>query len=80
MKKILLDGEHLTIEAIQEIAHHHDIEVGIDPEARERLKRSRFFIEEAVESGDVIYGVTTGFGNFKKVAIKKNRLIPYKEI
>lgn len=71
MHEIVLTGHSLTIEQIYVVAHHRDVHVSIDPSSRERLKRSRLFVEEAVARGDVIYGLTTGFGYFKNVVISQ---------
>ncbi|WP_293173302.1 histidine ammonia-lyase [Oceanithermus sp.] len=38
-------------------------------EARERMLRSRAWVERALASGAVVYGVTTGFGKFARVRI-----------
>lgn len=61
MKTIILDGEHLTLEQVLEVAEGK-AGVRISPLAGKRMKRSRDFVEKALEQGEKIYGVTTGFG------------------
>lgn len=61
MKTVILDGEHLTLEQVLEVAEGK-AGVRISPLAGKRMKRSRDFVEEALEQGEKIYGVTTGFG------------------
>ncbi len=73
MNTIVLTGNDLTPEHIGHVAHHHEVNVTIDDDTRERIARSRFFVDQAVEKGDVVYGITTGFGYFKNVTISKEQ-------
>ncbi|MAG11371.1 MAG: histidine ammonia-lyase [Parcubacteria group bacterium] len=74
MKNIILTGHDLTLEQIGRVAHHSgDVTVSIDEATRERISRSRLFVENAVDSGKVVYGITTGFGYFKNVTISKDQ-------
>ncbi|MBI4098809.1 MAG: histidine ammonia-lyase [Candidatus Magasanikbacteria bacterium] len=75
MSELILTGNNLTIEDVVRVAHHHDVVVSIDPSARERLERSRFFVEKAVEQHEVVYGLTTGFGYFKNVVIDQTQVV-----
>jgi len=61
MKTVILDGEHLTLEQVLEVAEGK-AGVRISPVAGKGMKRSRDFVERALEKGEKIYGVTTGFG------------------
>ncbi|HEX6069306.1 MAG TPA: histidine ammonia-lyase [Longimicrobiaceae bacterium] len=69
-----IDGDSLTLEALEEVATGATTEVLLAPAARERMLRSRAVVEEAVDSGEVVYGVTTGFGRLAEVAIPRERL------
>src|SRR5215210_360878 len=42
----------------------------MSPAAQERVKRSRAVVDHIVSQGEVVYGITTGFGAFK------DRVIP----
>ncbi len=61
MKTVILDGEHLTLEQVLEVAEGK-AKVKISASVDQKIKRSRDFVEEALEQGEKIYGVTTGFG------------------
>lgn len=65
---IVLDGKSLTIDQVVQIARHHE-RVEISEEAKSNLIKARDFVDQAVQNGEVIYGITTGFGNFKNVTI-----------
>jgi histidine ammonia-lyase len=71
---LLLDGNTLTLEQVERVARGEAGEVGIAAEAEDRIRRSRAVVEAAVESGEVVYGVTTGFGRLSEVAIERGHL------
>ena len=68
MKKILINGENLTISLAHEIVENN-YNIGITPKALAKVKASRNVIEKWIKNDEVIYGVTTGFGEFKDVII-----------
>jgi histidine ammonia-lyase len=61
MKTVTIDGQHLTLEQVLEVAEER-AKVTISPSVKKKVKRSRDFIEKALDQGEKIYGVTTGFG------------------
>ena len=69
MKTISLDGESLTIEDVVAVAESRaasegGVHVKIAAEAQEKIQRARRAVEEFIERGEIIYGVTTGFGAY----------------
>jgi len=66
--KVLVDGESLTIEDVVAVARE-GAEVEIPRKAKEKVKRCRQFLEEAVKEKRMVYGVTTGFGTLATVVI-----------
>jgi len=62
-----LDGRHLTLEALEAVAHGAPVQVSAA--ARERVLRAREFVDSRFASGQAIYGVTTGFGRLANVAV-----------
>ena len=58
---VVLTGAGLTITDVERVARG-DAQVILDPEARQRVQDARDVIVRLVESGQVVYGVTTGFG------------------
>jgi len=61
MKVITLDGKHLTLEQVLEVAEGK-AGVNISPAVVKKIKGSRDFVERALAQGEKMYGVTTGFG------------------
>lgn len=73
MEPIFLDGEGLALEDVAQVAHE-SVPVALSEAAWDRVRRAERAVREFVERGEVVYGVTTGFGAFK------NRLIPPGEV
>ena len=68
MTTVLLDGRSLTIGEVVAVARE-GAHVALSPEAVERMRTTRTFVERALERGDVVYGMTTGVGAKKKVPV-----------
>jgi histidine ammonia-lyase len=73
MKTVVLDGNHLTLEDVVEVAEGR-AEVRIAPSVARKVKRSRDFIEKALAQGEKIYGVTTGFGLLSDQVIDQSQI------
>ncbi len=84
MTTIVLDGEHLTIEQLVQIARDPSVRVERDHATDARVAHSESLIAEIVENyrrawseGKAVpseYGVTTGFGEFKDKPIAPDDL------
>jgi histidine ammonia-lyase len=73
MKTISLNGKHLTLEDVLEVAEGRS-KVRISPSVFKKVKRSRDFIEKALQRGEKIYGVTTGFGMLSDQVIDRSQI------
>ena len=71
---LILDGKSLTIEDVSRVARREELHVQISDEAKRWVHRSRSLVEQWVERGETIYGVTTGFGEFANVSIPREEL------
>jgi histidine ammonia-lyase len=63
-----LDGEHLTLEQIEEVAVRK-ARVEVSDAARRRVAAARECVDRHFKSGAIVYGVTTGFGRMANVVI-----------
>ncbi len=70
MKKIFLDGNSLKINDLIAIGRK-DAFVELTEEARQRVSEGRAVVDKIVRENRVVYGVTTGFGQFASVVIDK---------
>lgn len=68
--KLILDGKSLTLDKIEKFINENQ-QVTLSGEAKKRINRSRALIERWIKEGKVIYGVTTGFGEFANVKISE---------
>jgi len=59
---VVLTGADLTIADVEAVARHAAA-ARLDDDARARMGEARGVIEELVAAGEVVYGVTTGFGD-----------------
>jgi histidine ammonia-lyase len=65
---VSIDGQTLTIEKVEDIARHR-AEVAYSPDAKAKIDKCRDVVEEMVNSGEAIYGVTTGIGEFARIRV-----------
>ena len=71
MQHVVVDGQSLTLERFVAVARF-EAKVSLAPEALKRLKASRALTEKIAAEGRVAYGITTGFGDFQKVAVPEH--------
>ncbi len=71
MTTLTLDGLSLALDDLAPVFRGESVKLKIDPRALERVRRAREMVERCVEVGQPVYGVTTGFGKLKNVAIER---------
>lgn len=64
-----INGENITLENLYAAAHNPSTKVELAASAKAEMKKSRDYIEGRIASGEVMYGVNTGFGAFSSVRI-----------
>ncbi len=69
-KKIALTGEALHIEDVYDVVNNGR-QIEISAASLKKIHRSRKYVEKLVSDEKVVYGITTGFGEFSSVHIKK---------
>lgn len=70
MKKVIINGENLTISQVESVIRER-VKVRLDEKVKERINSTRKTIKRAIDDKKVIYGVTTGFGALSGVFISK---------
>ena len=63
MTHLLVSGEKLEIDDVVAVADGRAVK--LDPAVIPRIQRSRAAVDQFVANGEVVYGITTGFGRFK---------------
>lgn len=70
---VVIDGNSLTIADVVAVARQR-VRVEVSEGAVGRMRASNAVVTEIVARGDVVYGVTTGFGKLSDIAIPPHRL------
>lgn len=70
LKRLIIDGKSLTLNKIEFFLKENP-QVSLSTESKKNVIKARKLIDKWVENGEVIYGVTTGFGEFANVSISK---------
>jgi histidine ammonia-lyase len=65
LKSLVIDGESLTIEAVVAVAENPEIQVELSEAAWKKVRRAAQAVQDFVARGQIVYGITTGFGAFK---------------
>lgn len=73
MKKFIIDGNSITIDSLHEMTFEQG-QFELAPIAKAEIKKSRDYIEGRIKSGEVMYGVNTGFGAFSSVRISDSQI------
>lgn len=68
IRQVVLDGHSLTLAQLVAVARF-GAKVQLHDRAREAMERSRAMAQRLADSGQVAYGITTGFGDFANVAV-----------
>ncbi len=70
---LLIDGTSLTLDKIESFLFENP-DIKISENSKKQIRKSRELVEKWVNSGESIYGVTTGFGQFSNVKISNSDL------
>ncbi len=69
---IVITGSDLTIEVLVSVARHNE-KVELHPDSLKRMKLCRAMLEEKIEAREIMYGVTTGIGEFSEVVLTEEQ-------
>ncbi len=70
---VTVDGRTLGIAEVEAVARG-GAKVVLDPDARTRVTAARRVVDEILASGEVVYGINTGFGKLAEVRISPDQL------
>lgn len=71
--KVILDGQNLTVEDIEDVVRDPNVKIEIPDSAYDFAEKSRTYLEKQ-HDGKVIYGVNTGFGPMASHVINHGQL------
>lgn len=73
MKKLLITGHDIRLSDVYSISEAL-VSLSLAPDAYKKMQSSRDYIESRINSGEVMYGVNTGFGAFSSVRISDSAI------
>jgi histidine ammonia-lyase len=68
MQEIIIDGNSLSLEAVGQVACEN-YPIRLAASSIERVNKCREYVDKVIANGDIVYGLTTGFGKFSTVNI-----------
>ena len=73
MSKVVLTGNDLTLKDLIKVGFK-EAQVVLSEDAKRKVVEGRAVVDKIVEENRVVYGVTTGFGQFADVVIPQNEV------
>lgn len=74
-----VDGRSLSLEDVERVAREADVPAALTDDARAAVEKARRTVEEVVEGGGAVYGVTTGFGRLADVRVPREDQVTLQE-
>jgi histidine ammonia-lyase len=73
MQDIIIDGNSLTLEAVGKIAYEK-AQIRLSETSKAKVSKCRDYVDKVIANGDIVYGLTTGFGKFSTVNIPPDKI------
>ncbi len=70
---VIITGKNLKIEDVYKIAYGKE-KVELHPDAVDRIKHCRSFIEKKIVEKEIMYGVNTGIGEFSEIVLNDDQI------
>lgn len=72
MTPLMISGTKLKVDDVVAVANGRSVQ--LDPATVPKMQRSRTAVDQMVARGDIVYGITTGFGRFKDKIISADQV------
>ncbi|HOR30341.1 MAG TPA: aromatic amino acid lyase, partial [Candidatus Syntrophosphaera thermopropionivorans] len=73
MQEIIIDGNTLTLEAVEKVALYN-APIRLSESSKGKVIKCRAYVDKIIASGEIVYGLNTGFGKFSTVIIPKEQI------
>ncbi|MHA1739491.1 MAG: HAL/PAL/TAL family ammonia-lyase, partial [Candidatus Heimdallarchaeota archaeon] len=73
-----IKGSGMTIEDVVRVARHNE-KVELHPDTIKRMQACRDMVEEKIEAREVMYGITTGIGNFSETFLDEDQVLLFQK-
>ncbi|OFZ31344.1 MAG: histidine ammonia-lyase [Bdellovibrionales bacterium RIFCSPHIGHO2_01_FULL_40_29] len=74
LSTLKIDGNSIGLDNFYAAVMNPEMRFEITEDARIKMKKSRDYIETRIDTGEVMYGVNTGFGAFSSVRISDSQI------
>lgn len=71
---LVLSGKDLTIDSLYELMHDYDMKISVSDDAWDRVKASHASIQKIVENKEIVYGISTGFGELRNCVVPPDQM------
>ncbi len=68
-----IDGSNLSIQKLESVARNLE-KVKLSSDAKKRILKCRKLVEDKLESGEIMYGVNTGIGEFSETVLTDEKI------
>ena len=75
---IFLNGNDLTLDDLKKIVYDREF-VELSKDSEEKVIKCRDYVEQVIAENRVVYGLTTGFGKFANITIKREQIAELQE-
>jgi histidine ammonia-lyase len=73
MQTIIIDGNSLSLEQVEQVALEN-AQIKLSDECVSGVIKCREYVDKVIANGDIVYGLTTGFGKFSTVTIPQENI------
>ncbi|HNQ42981.1 MAG TPA: histidine ammonia-lyase [Candidatus Cloacimonadota bacterium] len=73
MQEIIIDGNSLSLEAVELVARKH-APIRLAESSIALVKKCRDYVDKVIANKEIVYGLTTGFGKFSTVIIPEENI------
>ncbi|MBN1149923.1 aromatic amino acid lyase [candidate division WOR-3 bacterium] len=68
-----LNGKNLTVETVVDVARKKGT-ISLNPDSLDKITKCRKMLEEKISSGEIMYGINTGIGEFSEIVLDESQI------
>ena len=76
---VVIDGKSLTVDKVVEVARKKT-EISVSEKAWDKINSCRKMLEEKINNHEIMYGITTGIGEFSEVTLDPNQTKEFQKL
>ena len=76
---VVIDGKTLTIDKVVEVARNN-ANISVSDKSWEKINSCRKMLEEKINNHEIMYGITTGIGEFSEVTLDPDQTKEFQKL